>query len=210
MYRQLIALIILFTSAVLPTGAMADATWHPFGPGGGGWIEDVVSHNRQFAIDPRDPQHLYWGVCNMILASHDGGMKWQAVYGKRPAIGDDQTPGIGHAITVAADGSVVALDHDTILHVSRDHGASWSELTSPPVAENSSDTPAFPFFLADGTLCVACRPSPGLAISKDGGKAWLKRDSSLMCRSIDDGVSWTGSTKGIQPWKSELTKWANY
>ncbi|MDI1311836.1 hypothetical protein [Prosthecobacter sp.] len=195
-----------------------NSTWHPFGPGGGGWIEDVVAHptnpqevwamtdlsglfrsqdagltwrkmsadvergvmarkqiasrGRQFAIDPKNPQHLYWGTCNMIWASHDGGVKWQAVYGKPPAIGDDKTPGIGHTIAVSADGSVHALDHDSILRVSHDHGASWSELTAPPIAKNSSYTPAFPFFLADGTLCVACRPSPGLAISKDGGKTW--------------------------------------
>ena len=213
MYRKLIALILLLSSNV-----MAESTWSPFGPGGGGWIEDVVahptnpnevwaktdlsglfrsqdagvtwqkmsaavergvmsrkqivSHNRQFAIDPNEPQHLYWGVCNMIWASHDGGLTWKAVYGKPPAIGDDKTPGIGHAITVAPDGSVYALDHDSVLRVSRDHGTTWSELTSPPIAKNSSDTPAFPLLLADGTICVACRPSPGLAISNDGGKSW--------------------------------------
>lgn len=207
-------LLVLF----LTTTALAQPTWQPFGPGGGGWIEDVVahptnpkevwamtdlsglfrsqdagltwrkmsadvergvmsrkqivSHNRQFAIDPREPQHMYWGTCGMIWASHDGGASWQAVFGKAPSVGDDQTPSIGHAITVRADGGVYALDHDSVLRVSRDHGSTWAELVKPPVAKNSRGTPAFPFFLADGTLCVSCRPSPGLAVSRDDGKTW--------------------------------------
>lgn len=210
---RILPILFFFVSAPL----LAEV-WHPFGPGGGGWIEDVVahptnpqevwamtdlsglfrsqdagvtwrkmstdvergvvarkqifSHNRQFAIDPKEPQHMYWGVCTMIWASKDGGVTWQAVYGTAPAPGDDRGTGLGHAITVASDGAVFALDHDSVLRVSRDHGATWNELSKPPVAKNSSDTPAFPFFVADGTLCVACRPSPGLAISNDGGKTW--------------------------------------
>jgi len=203
------------------------STWQPFGPGGGGWIEDVVahptdpqevwamtdlsglfrsqdagltwrkmsadvergvlarkqivSHNRQFAMDPKEPRHMYWGTCGMIWASHDGGVSWQAVFGKAPAAGDDQTPAIGHAIAVSATGAVYALDHDSVLRASRDHGATWTELAKPPVAKNSRDTPAFPFFLADGTLCVSCRPSPGLAISRDDGKTWeLKLPESII------------------------------
>ncbi|MBX7106823.1 MAG: hypothetical protein K1X57_22295 [Gemmataceae bacterium] len=200
-----------------PTSAV-DSIWHLFGPGGGGWIEDVVahptnpqevwamtdlsglfrsrdagvtwrkmsadvergvparkqiiSHKRQFAIDPQEPRLLYWGVCGMIWASHDGGVTWQAVFGVPPKVGDDKTPQLGHALACAADGTVYALDHESTLRVSRDHGATWTELTKPPRAKNSADTPAFPFLLADGTLCVACRPSRGLAISKDGGNTW--------------------------------------
>ena len=139
----------------LTVTALADSTWHPFGPGGGGWIEDVIahptranevwamtdlsglfrsqdagvtwrkmsadvergvvarkqiaSHNRQFAIDPQEPRHMYWGVCGMIWASHDGGASWQAVYGTPPAPGDDKRTGLGHAMTVANDGAVFAL-----------------------------------------------------------------------------------------------------
>jgi photosystem II stability/assembly factor-like uncharacterized protein len=40
--------------------------------------KQIVSHNRQFAIDPKDSKHLYWGVCSMIWASHNGGVTWQA------------------------------------------------------------------------------------------------------------------------------------
>ena len=100
----------------------SEPLWKPFGPGGGGWIEDVVAHptnpkeawcttdltglfqtrdggetwhkravevefavmarkqipsaNRQFAIDPKDPRHMYWGVVGMVWASHDGGESW--------------------------------------------------------------------------------------------------------------------------------------
>ncbi|QDS91801.1 Xyloglucanase precursor [Roseimaritima multifibrata] len=198
--------------------AAAPPVWQPFGPGGGGWIEDVVSHptnpqevwamtdlsglfrsqdagvtwrkmssdvergvvarkqivshNRQFAIDPTEPNRMYWGVCGMIWSSQDGGVSWQASYGNPPAPGNDKRTGVGHAMTVANDGTVFALDHESVLRTSRDHGATWSELTKPPVAQNSSDTPAFPFCLADGTLCVACRPSAGLAVSNDGGNSW--------------------------------------
>lgn len=102
--------LALCSAIVLPPPLLpaAESTWQPFGPGGGGWIEDVVahpthpkevwamtdlsglfrsqdagvtwrkmsadvergvvarkqitSHNRQFAIDPVDSQHMYWGV----------------------------------------------------------------------------------------------------------------------------------------------------
>lgn len=29
---------------LLTTTAFAESIWQPFGPGGGGWIEDVVAH----------------------------------------------------------------------------------------------------------------------------------------------------------------------
>ncbi len=237
MIASLSAIVLLVSSGVLSsdggsTSALADSVWAPFGPGGGGWIEDVVahptnpqevwamtdlsglfrsqdagitwrkmsadvergvmarkqivSHNRQFAIDPHDTQHMYWGTCGMIWVSHDGGAKWSSAFGRPPSVGDDQTPGIGHAIDVAPDGTVYALDSANVLRVSRDHGASWEELTSPPIAKNSSATPAFPITLNDGTLCVACRPSKGLAVSRDGGMTWnlvLKNSIILSART---------------------------
>lgn len=44
--------------------------------------------------------------------------------------------------------------------------------------------------LADGTLCVACRPSPGLAVLKDGGKSWslsLRESIILTTRAAPAG-----------------------
>ncbi|MEQ1748724.1 MAG: hypothetical protein ABL974_04845 [Prosthecobacter sp.] len=28
--------------------------------------KQITSHNQQFAIDPVDSKHMYWGVCGMI------------------------------------------------------------------------------------------------------------------------------------------------
>lgn len=229
----------------MASSALAAETWQPFGPGGGGWIEDVVahptspkevwamtdlsglfrsqdegitwrkmsadvergvlgrkqitSHNRQFAIDPVDSKHMYWGVCAMIWASHDAGSTWQAVFGAAPKIGDDKTPHLGHAMAVSKNGEIVALDHKSVLRVSRDHGATWTELTPPPVAKNSSDTPAFPLFLADGTLCVSCRPSPGLAVSRDGGKSWQLQLSESIILNAQATPEGAGVLHSIRP-----------
>lgn len=257
---------------LLSTSAFAEPTWQPFGPGGGGWIEDVVahptnpkevwamtdlsglfrsqdagltwrkmsadvergvvarkqitSHNRQFAIDPLESNHMYWGVCGMIWASHDGGCTWQAAFGTAPKVGDDKTPHLGHAMAVSRKGEVVALDHDSVLRLSRDHGATWTELARPPVATNSADTPAFPLFLVDGTLCVACRPSTGMAVSRDEGKTWqLQLTDSIILnaqatpegagvfafdsngrlhRSFDGGASFTVVRESLHKWKPGL------
>jgi len=116
--RNLLALLFVST-------ALAGPTWDPFGPGEGGWIEDVVAHAtnpkevwamtdlsglfrsqdagltwrkmsagvergvvarkqivlrtmRTICDRSEDPRNMYWGACNMIWASHDGGVIWSS------------------------------------------------------------------------------------------------------------------------------------
>jgi photosystem II stability/assembly factor-like uncharacterized protein len=192
--------------------------WEHFGPGGGGWIEDVVehptnplelwcmtdlsglyqstdagitwrkrsgpvergilarkmiaSHNRQFCIDPNDPRHMYWGVAQMIWASHDGGETWSAVYGDAPTFGDDKTPHLGMAVTVGRNGAVFAYGQDGMLRTSRDHGQSWQDVARPPIKTNHATDPAFPLAAPDGTLYLTGRSPEGLAVSRDDGRTW--------------------------------------
>jgi len=71
MYLQLIALFIFFTSVVLSASTLADPIWHPFGPGGGGWIEDVVAH-------PTNSKEV-WAMTDLsgLFRSQDAGLIWR-------------------------------------------------------------------------------------------------------------------------------------
>jgi len=211
--------VLLLAALAAPTcGAGTGLLWEGFGPGGGGWIEDVLSHptnpqeawcvtdltgpfqtldggltwrqratvvqhrmmarkqiysyNRVFAIDPKEPRHLYWGTSNRVWASHDGGETWDVAYGQFPTFGDPKPLSQGITLSVGPDGTVYALDYALVLRASRDHGATWHELARPPVKSAHPLTPPFPFAGLDGTLYVSGRSPEGLAVSHDGGKAW--------------------------------------
>ena len=81
MHRQLLTLIILFTSTVVSTSVMADSTWQPSGPSGGGWIEDVVPH-------PTNLQEV-WAMTDLsrLFRSQDAGVMWRQPMGVKPARG---------------------------------------------------------------------------------------------------------------------------
>jgi len=134
--------------------------------------KQITSFNRCFAIDPRDPQHMYWGVYGMVWASHDGGETWERAFGEVPAFGDDRALRRTMTVAVAYDGTVYCLDGDLTLRASADHGRTWRELGRPPVKVASSQTPPFPVAAPDGTLYVSGRSPEGLAASRDGGKTW--------------------------------------
>ncbi len=60
-------LLLLFAT----TAAFAEPTWSPFGPGGGGWIEDVVAH-------PTNPKEV-WAMTDLsgLFRSQDAGVTWR-------------------------------------------------------------------------------------------------------------------------------------
>lgn len=134
--------------------------------------KQIASHNRQFAIDPREPQHLYWGVADMVWASHDGGETWEKSWGQLPPFGDEASLKRPITVSVGPRGAVFTLDAALALRASLDHGRTWRTLTSPPVTMADRETPPFPVAAPDGTLYVSGRSPEGLAVSKDGGKSW--------------------------------------
>lgn len=76
------------------------------------------------------------------------------------------------------------------LVVSNDWGATWTRHR----IETHWDRGSYPGMNRHASPEGKCST---LTVTADG-KTWLKCDSSLMCRSTDDGVSWTGSTTGLQ------------
>lgn len=134
--------------------------------------KQITSCNRAFAIDPRDPRHMYWGVYGMVWASHDGGETWEKVLGTIPEFGDEKALRRPMTVSVGCDGTVYGLEGDLTLRASADHGKTWRELAKPPVKLASSETPPFPVAAPDGTLYVSGRSPEGLAVSRDGGKTW--------------------------------------
>lgn len=76
------------------------------------------------------------------------------------------------------------------LVVSSDNGETWTRHR----IETNWDRGSYPGMNRYASPEGKCST---LTVTADGS-TWLKCDSSLMCRSTDFGVSWTGSTVGLQ------------
>ncbi len=136
--------------------------WLPFGPYGG--------DARSFAVDPKDPKHIYLGTANgWIYDSQDGGSSWRrlARVGKRDDLvldhiavdrGDPKHLLVGVWVLGQTGGG---------LFESKDQGKGWSEVgdlkgqSVRSLAESLSDSKIF----VAGTL-------EGIYRSSDGGAHW--------------------------------------
>jgi hypothetical protein len=98
-------------------------------------------------------------------------------------------PGLRFAggLAVASGGKVMLWALGELV-VSSDNGETWTRHR----IEKNWDRGSYPGMNRYASPEGKCS---ALAVTADGS-TWLKCDSSLMCRSTDFGVSWTGSTTG--------------
>lgn len=132
------------------------------------------------AVDPTDPQRLYWGACNTnggLYRSEDGGGSWKNVFNKDQWIFN---------VHVTKDGTVYVPGKG--LWVSTDHGDSWKPLIN--------------FDLKGGTV-VALETHP-----EDPKTIWISTSTwdgssnGAVYKTSDSGATWheiTGDLPYVKP-----------
>ena len=128
-----------------------------------------------FAVDPRNPRHLYAAVAGQgLYQSTNAAVSFSLV---SKSVG----PGV-MALAVAPDGRILAGDMQRGLLVSRNGGSSWTGMLSEGLAGLTINPKRPTRMLATG--------SSGVSLSTDGGSTWH------VAQSIPDGagpVAWAPS-----------------
>lgn len=169
----------------------------------GGWhwqqLPNQPDSRRMFyglAVDPTDSKRLFWGTCGPkggLYRSEDGGSTWSKVFDREPWVFN---------VHVTPDGTVYCPGRE--LWVSRDHGATWGQLSH----------------VGDGLDIVGLEVDPtnpkrvwfskvpwdasargGVYESTDGGATWSEITGDIPCRkplvlryNSDTHELWAGST----------------
>jgi photosystem II stability/assembly factor-like uncharacterized protein len=175
---------------------------------GSGWGAEFPRYRIQWTapitISPHDPKVVYHGA-NVVFRTRDGGQKWEAIspdltrddeskqkWSGGPITGDNT--GVEWYCTIFAiaespleRGLLWVGSDDGLVHVSRDDGATWTNVTG--------NVPGLPEW---GTVSVI-EPSPF-----DAGTAYLVVDNHRMddvrphlWKTADFGATWTSLTGGL-------------
>jgi photosystem II stability/assembly factor-like uncharacterized protein len=175
---------------------------------GSGWGAEFPRYRIQWTapitISPHDPKVVYHGA-NVLFRTRDGGQTWEAIspdltrddkskqkWSGGPITGDNT--GVEWYCTIFAiaespleKGLLWVGSDDGLVHVSRDDGATWTNVTG--------NVPGLPEW---GTVSVI-EPSPF-----DAGTAYLVIDNHRMddlrphlWKTADFGVTWTSLTRGL-------------
>ncbi len=132
-----------------------------------------------FAVDPRNPRHLYAAVAGQgLYQSTDAAASFSLV---SKSVG----PGV-MALAVAPDGRILAGDMQQGLLVSRNGGSSWNVMLSEGLAGLAINPKRPVRMLATG--------SSGVSLSTDGGSTWH------VAQPIPDGagpVAWAPSKPSV-------------
>jgi photosystem II stability/assembly factor-like uncharacterized protein len=175
---------------------------------GSGWGAEFPRYRIQWTapitISPHDPKVVYHGA-NVVFRTRDGGQTWEAIspdltrddetkqrWSGGPITGDNT--GVEWYCTIFAiaespleKGLLWVGSDDGLVHVSRDDGATWTNVTA--------DIPGLPEW---GTVSVI-EPSPF-----DAGTAYLVVDNHRMddprphlWKTADYGATWASLTAGL-------------
>jgi len=186
------------------TGQVQDISSWPLNPMGAGAAE--LTHRFQWtapiAISPNDPAVLYHGG-EAVFKTTDGGMSWTAISGDLTRNDKSKQQSSGGPLTkdntsveyydtvftiaesAVEKGVIWAGTDDGLVHVTRDGGQHWSDVTSKQFGEWS--------------LVSLIGPSP-----HSGGTAYVAIDRHKLddyrpyiFKTADYGKSWTKLTTGI-------------
>ena len=156
------------------------------------------------AISPHDPQVVYHAA-NVLFRTEDGGQSWQAIspdltrddpakqaWAGGPITGDNTGVEFYCTIFAVAEspveaGVIWAGSDDGLVHLTRDNGATWNNVTPPGTPEWGTVT-----------TIEASRWDAGTAyVVVDAHR--LDDETPYLFKTTDFGASWTSLTKGLDP-----------
>jgi len=156
------------------------------------------------AISPHDPNVVYHAA-NILFRTQDAGQTWQAIspdltrddptkqeWAGGPITGDNTGVEFYATIFAVAEstlepGLIWAGSDDGLVHVTRDNGATWSDVTPPGVPEWGTVSVIEASRWDDGTAYVVV----------DAHR--LDDESPYLFRTNDFGKTWTSLTTGLDP-----------
>jgi photosystem II stability/assembly factor-like uncharacterized protein len=185
----------LYTCMVTSKDYVVGAKLPPSGifvkPAGGAWKHAGYNHPFIAALDfdPREPGTVYVAAGNGLLRVTSGGEKWKIL--------------TGHDVTELMDVSVdrqsgdIYFTHTRGIRVSRDRGATWTELAAGFRRRYSQ---AIRVDLRGGGVLVAGNED-GLFRSGDGGRSWRSAGAAGLQvlrveQSMHNPCHWLAGTQG--------------
>jgi photosystem II stability/assembly factor-like uncharacterized protein len=216
-------------------------TWPEYASGVG-----AGTHKHRFAwtypivISPHDPNTIYIGG-NMVFKSTDEGQSWQPISPDlsrndpetlKPTGGPVNLDAIG-AETYATVFSLVASPHekgllwagtdDGRVHISRDEGGSWEEITPKGLPEWTMISGLEPSPTDPGTIYLAGTRyklddfQPYLYVTRDYGKSWTRINNGIPAHDFTrviradpevPGLLYAGTETGIYVSFDDGTNWS--
>jgi hypothetical protein len=126
------------------------------------------------AVDPTDPQRIYWGACGAgggLHCSEDGGTSWRQVFANESWVFN---------VLVTGDGVVYCAGNN--LWRSTDHGKTWKQLTHLPgsrVIVGLESDPRDPRSMWISATTWSDDAEGGVFKTRDGGATWQEITGNL-------------------------------
>ena len=215
------------------TGEARNVSVYPDNPSGHGG-EDLLYRfqwTAPIALSPHDPKVVYHAA-NVLFRSADGGQSWKAIspdltrddkskerWAGGPITGDNTGVEIYGTIfavaeSPAAAGVIWAGSDDGLVHVTRDGGAHWADVTAAipgiPRWGTVAGLEPSPFDAGTAYLVVDAHrlddPRPYLWKTADFGRSWKRLDGGLprdvylhVVREdpLRRGMLWIGTERGV-------------
>jgi len=173
-----------------------------------GWAAEKMAYRFQWtapiAVSPHDPKTLYYGG-NVVFRTRDGGQTWTALSGDLtrndkskqqwsggPITGDNTGVETYDTVFVLAEspvqkGAIWAGSDDGLIHVSRDDGATWTNVTSniPGIPEWGTVSMIEPSHFDAGTAYLTVDAhrlddtKPYIWKTADFGRTWKRLEKGL-------------------------------
>ncbi len=225
------------------TGASRDVSVYPDNPSGHGGADLLYRFQwtAPIALSPHDPKVVYHAA-NVLFRTADGGQTWKAIspdltrddkskqrWAGGPITGDNTGIEVYDTIFAVAEsplaaGVIWAGSDDGLVHLTRDGGAHWTDLTAnvPGIPKWGTVVGLEPSHFDAGIAYLVVDahrlddPRPFLWKTADFGRTWKRLDGGLprdvylhVAREdpLRRGMLWVGSERGVSYSQDDGATW---
>jgi len=153
-----------------------------------GWITEHGVAVKALAIDPVQPDRLYFGTSTHVFTTDDGGASWDQAYTQ--SVGNGYWQGNGMETTCIQDVEVDPTDSRTI------YAGYWDMGFLKSIDGGMSFKRTFQGMTYDAnTFSIVVDPAnPAVVYAATG---WWEENQGEVCKSIDHGETWTVVSTGL-------------